>query len=474
MNTQNDSTRRIYEFFAEICKIPHPSGYCENIQKYLKRTAEIHNLVYREDSAGNVRLDRRNANFAEAVALQSHMDMVPQSVKSDFDFTANSIEFEEVNGMLQSKNQETTLGADNGIGMAAALAALTDKTLSDIPLCAIFTVDEEVGMVGAHNIEIEFLKCQALFNLDSETWGTFYIGCAGGNRLTSTIPVKKQLMPQTCKHGIKVSCHGLKGGHSGVDIHLNRGNAILILLSFIIESGVNVSSLQGGTLGNVIPANAEFTGAADDLEELKQFAQKFSENIKKNYDTFDDFNIVVTELENIPEYCIEDFGHIAIYIKSAQYGDIAESEDYGCVATSNNLASIHGNTDNIELLMTQRSIFNADKAKLTASLAEHFAKIGGENQITPGCPAWESSNSPEFMQMISDTYFSLFAKKPEIKYIHAGLECGLFQSKNPNIPIISFGPTIISPHSPSEQLDIATLNKFYDFLVNILQKILKK
>ena len=296
MNDYQQSVNRIYEFFADICRIPHPSSYCGNIRKYLKQTAARHNLQYREDSAGNVRLDRRNAVYNETILLQSHMDMVPQSIDPDFDFTTQSIEFEQVGGVLRSKGQKTTLGADNGIGMASSLAAMIDEDLKDVPLCALFTVDEEIGMHGAKNINPEFLECRTIFNLDSETWGTFIIGCAGGNRLISRIPMKKQLMPQDCITPVKVSCRGLKGGHSGVDIHLNRGNAILILLDFISESCVHVSTIHGGTLGNAIPRDAEFTGAVKDFETFVAFAEKYSEKIKKEFDTFEDFAIVIEKL----------------------------------------------------------------------------------------------------------------------------------------------------------------------------------
>ena len=474
MNDPQQSVRRIFEFFAEICKVPHPSYHCDNMREFLKHTAVTRNLQYREDDAGNIRIDRKNADYSQAVALQAHMEMVPQSTEIDFDFTTQAIEFEEIGSVLRSKGQKTTLGADNGIGMATALAAMLDEDLKDIPLCAIFTVDEEVGMIGARNINKEFLDCRAIFNLDSETWGDIIIGCAGGTRINTYIPLTKQKTPSGCSCGIKVYCKGLKGGHSGVDIHLNRGNAILILLDFISESSVYVSSLRGGTLPNAIPRDAEFTGAVQNIEELKKFAAEYSLKIRKTFDTFDDFEIVIEELENIPEYCIENFGQTARFITNAQYGVIAVAEDYGCVATSNNLAIAEGGCDFLRLVMSLRSIFNQDKAALTRSVAEYFTRIGGKNEIIEGCPAWESSNPPEFLKMLSDTFNELFNTSPEIKYIHAGLECGLFGSVKPDIPIISFGPTIRFPHSPSEELELATLKDFYIFLANILQKLLKK
>ncbi len=474
MNNTQQSVSRIFEFFAEICKVPHPSYHCDDMRKFMKHTAETRNLEYREDDAGNIRIDRKNADYSKAVALQAHMDMVPQSTDPAFDFTTQPIEFEEVGSVLRSKGQKTTLGADNGIGMASALAAMLDEDLKDIPLCAIFTVDEEVGMFGARSINKDFLNCQALFNLDSETWGEIIIGCAGGTRITSDIPLTKQKTPPECTCGIKCYCKGLKGGHSGVDIHLNRGNAILILLDFISESGVYVNSLRGGTLPNAIPRDAEFHGAVQDIEELKKFTAEYNLKIRKTFDTFDDFEIVIEELDSIPEYCIENFCNTARIIKSAEYGVVDVAEDYGCVATSNNLAIAEGGCDSLRLVMSLRSIFNQDKAKLTQSVSEYFSRIGGKNEISEGCPAWESSNSPEFLKMLSDTFNELFNAYPKIKYIHAGLECGLFQSINPNIPIISFGPTIRFPHSPSEELDLATLKNFYIFLANILQKLLKK
>lgn len=474
MNNQEQSVRRIYEFFADICKIPHPSFHCEQIRKYIEHTAMIHGLEYREDAAGNVRLDRKNSIYSQAIALQAHMDMVPQSSDPDFDFTVQPIEIETVNGILQSKNQKTTLGADNGIGMATALTAMIDEDLKDIPLCAIFTVDEESGMHGAKNIDQAFLECKAIINLDSETWGDIIIGCAGGMRLESKIPMQQQPLPANCRFGVKVSCKGLKGGHSGVDIHLNRGNAILIMLDFISESCAKVSTIKGGTLPNAIPRSAEFTGAVSDFERFKKFAEEYSLKIRKEFDTFDDFAIEVELLDRPPEYCIENFGHTALFLKSTRYGVVAENECRGCVATSNNFATLRGDTNSLDLLISIRSISNIDRANLTRTMAEHYAKIGGENIITEGCPVWESTTSADFLNMLSDTFRELFDRECEIKYIHAGLECGYFQSKTENIPIVSFGPTIHNPHSPSERFELATLKDFYEFLSKVLQNILKK
>ena len=474
MNDNQQSVRRIYEFFADICKVPHPSFHCEQIRKHLKHTASVHGLEYREDAAGNIRIDRKNAIHSQAIALQSHMDMVPQSNAPDFDFTTQPIEIEIVNGMLQSKDRKTTLGADNGIGMATSLAAMIDENLKDIPLCAIFTVDEESGMHGAKNIDPSFLECRAILNLDSETWGDIIIGCAGGTKLQSIIPMQKQKVPEQCRFGFKAVCKGLKGGHSGVDIHMNRGNAILIMLDFISESCVKVSSLKGGTLSNAIPRNAEFTGAVQDFEQLKIFAEQYSQKIRKEFDTFDDFEIEIELLEQPPEYCIDNFGHIALFLKSTNYGVIAFDDAHDCVATSDNFALITSDTNAIDLTISLRSIYNLDRANLTRTLAEHYAKIGGENIITEGCPAWEASASDDFLNMLSDTYRELFDSDCKIKYIHAGLECGLFQNKTNNIPIVSFGPTIHNPHSPSEQFELASLKDFYDFLSKVLQNILKK
>lgn len=474
MNDLQQSTRRIYEFFAGICKIPHPSYHCEGIRKFLKQTAEKHNLKYREDGAGNVRLDRKNGDFASAIALQSHMDMVPQSVDPDFDFTVRSIEFEEVNGILRSKDCRTTLGADNGIGMAASLCAMTDENLEDLPLCAIFTVDEETGLTGAMNIAPEFLECRALFNLDSEEWGELTTGCAGGAHTTTRIPVQKQTTPQECTAGIHVSCHNLKGGHSGTDINLNRGNAILILLDYISKSGVEVSTIKGGNLANAIPRSAEFTGAVQDFDKLLTFTEKFKENVRRTFDVPSDFDITVEKLDEPPTGVIDNFGHIALFLKSIPSGVIAVDEALECVATSNNMAIIKGDTNTIEILMSQRSIRNIDRERLSSDIADRFAKIGGETVTDAEYSAWESTTSAQFLKLATDTYKELFNAECKVKIIHAGLECGLFQEKNPQLPMLSFGPTIRNPHSPSEELELATLKDFYNFLAVLAKKILKK
>lgn len=467
--------RRIYEFFAEICKIPHPSYHCDKIRKYLQQTALTHNLRYREDNAGNVRLDRKNADFASVIAMQSHMDMVPQSVDPDFDFTTQSIEIEEINGILRSKGCKTTLGADNGIGMAASLAAMTDLNLKELPLCAIFTVDEETGLTGAQNIDPAFLECKALFNLDSEEWGEITIGCAGGAHTTSHIPMKKQQTPPVCDIGIRVCCKNLKGGHSGTDINLNRGNAIMILLDYISESCAKVASIKGGNLANAIPRSAEFTGAVQNFERLMSFTEKFKEKIRKKYDVPDDFDITVEKLDVVPAETIENFGHTALFIKSAPVGVIAVDEALDCVATSNNMAIIRGDVNSLEILMSQRSIHNADRVRLSRDIADHFARIGGDTAIDSEYGAWESTeNSSLYVKLAADIFKELFDRDCKVNIIHAGLECGLFQEKKNKLPMLSFGPTIRNPHSPSEELELATLEDFYIFLAVLAEKILKK
>lgn len=469
------STRRIYEFFAEICKIPHPSYHCDDMRKFLQKTALTHRLEYREDSAGNVRIDRKKADYSSVIALQSHMDMVPQSVDPDFDFTTQSIEFEEINGLLRSKNCKTTLGADNGIGMAASLTAMTDENLKDLPLCAIFTVDEETGLTGAKNIDPAFLKCKALFNLDSEEWGEITVGCAGGAHTTSRIPMQKQQTPADCTTGIRVCCKNLTGGHSGTDINLNRGNAIMIILDYISDSCAKVSSLNGGNLANAIPRNAEFTGAIKDYDGLLEFTEGFKENIRKTFDVPEDFDITVEQLEEVPSEIIENFGHIALFIKSAPVGVIAVDEALDCVATSNNMAILKGDVNSLEILMSQRSIHNIDRMRLSRDIADHFAKIGGETLIDSEYGAWESTPvSSQYINLATYTFYDLFKKDCKVNIIHAGLECGLFQEKDPQLAMLSFGPTIRNPHSPSEELEIGTLKDFYNFLAVLAEKILKK
>lgn len=471
----DQSVRRIYEFFAEICKIPHPSSHCEQIRKYLEQTALTHNLHYREDSAGNVRLDRRKAVYSETIALQSHMDMVAQSVDPHFDFTASGIEFEEINGILRSKDCRTTLGADNGIGMAASLCAMTDENLKDLPLCAIFTVDEETGLTGALNIEPAFLECKALFNLDSEDWGIITTGCAGGAHTSTHIPVQKEKTPPDCTTGIRVCCRNLKGGHSGTDINLNRGNAIMLILDYISESCAKVSTISGGTLSNAIPRDAEFTGAVQDFERLLKFTENFKENVRKKFNVPPEFDITVEKLDFVPQEIIANSGHIALLLKSAPSGVIAVDEALDCVATSNNMAIIKGDVNNIEILMSQRSIHNSDRTRLSRTIAEHFAKIGGKTVIDSEYSAWESTpTSAKYVQTAVETFRELFGTECKVNIIHAGLECGLFQNKNPQLAMLSFGPTIRNPHSPSEELDLSTLKDFYKFLAIMAEKILQK
>ncbi len=467
------SSRRICEFFAEICRIPHPSFYCDGIRAFLKKTALTYNLEYRQDAVGNVRLDRKKSDHSQAVILQSHMDMVPQSDDPDFDFTTQSIEFEEINGVLRSKGCRTTLGADNGIGMAASLTALTDGDLSGMPLAALFTVDEETSMIGANNIDPEFLAGAALFNLDSEDWGEITIGCAGGCRFSSSIAVNQQDVPENFT-GIKVRIAGLKGGHSGADIHLNRGNSILMMLEIISHAKIAVSELSGGNLSNAIPREAEFTGAVENFESLAKFIAEYKEKIIKTFDVDENFDIILEKLEKPPLQYISNSAYLAEYIRKCPCGVISMSDQYNCVGTSCNFAIINGNTNSIDMLFFARSIFNKDCQDLVDKFISYFGKLQATTVIKDTYPSWESSLSEDFLQETRKIFRNLFHSECDIKCIHAGLECGLFQSKNDKIPMLSFGPTIRNPHSPSEELEISTLKDFYKFLCAMIENVLKK
>lgn len=467
------SNSRIYEFFAAICKIPHPSSHCDGIRAFLKHTAETHGLICREDAAGNVRIDRKNQNFSEALLMQSHMDMVPQSVDGKFDFVNMPIKFEESDGFLYSKDRQTTLGADNGIGMAISLAALIDEGLADLPLAALFTVDEETGLTGAANIDSNMLDCCAIFNLDSEHLGDIIIGSAGGIQLQSVFTPAAGQMPSGLVP-VKVTFSGLKGGHSGGDINLNRGNAILMMLDFIIESGVEVSSLCGGNLANAIPRFAEFTGAAIDIDKLKEFAASFSSKMISQYDTFENFSVNVSEYEQPIDSCVDNAAEFFSAIRNKPYEVIAVDEARKCVKSSSNLAIIKGNANRIEITLSIRSLLTAEINDIVHKFADDFESLGADNIISDGYDAWESSVPEEMLDQFRTVYRQLFNQDCTIKCIHAGLECGLFQSKAPGIPIISFGPTIHDPHSPSESLDLASVKNFYIFLCTMFEKILKK
>jgi Xaa-His dipeptidase len=472
----------IWKCFDEITKIPRPSCHEEQIRDFLLKFASDHDVAVRTDKVGNVVMSKPATpghENAPTVILQSHMDMVAEKNNdTEHDFLKDPIATYVDGDWVKAKG--TTLGADNGIGMAAAMAVMIDKTLVHGPVEALFTVNEEIGLEGAQNLGKDMITGSMLLNLDSEDDGEIFVGCAGGIDTTATFTYRRSFTPENFKY-MRVSVSGLLGGHSGSDINLGRANANKLIARFIWECSqswdITVCSFEGGNLRNAIPreAYAVFGIHSDHKEALMHHLNKYAAEIRNEYDGIEpsmDFRIEETER---PEYCLDSATSIALIraIYSAPHGVYSMSRDIeGLVETSTNLASVkHVGEDKIVVTTSQRSSVESRKNDMAGQVEAHFQLAGAEVTHSDGYPGWAPNMNSAIMKITADAYEELFGVKPAIKAIHAGLECGLFLSKYPRLDMVSFGPTMTGVHSPDEKLNIPTVEKFWRHLCRVLEKV---
>lgn len=472
----------IWKCFDEITKIPRPSCHEEQIRDFLLKFAADHDVAVRTDKVGNVVMSKPATpghENAPTVILQSHMDMVAEkNSDTEHDFLKDPIQTYVDGEWVKAKG--TTLGADNGIGMAAAMAVMIDKTLIHGPVEALFTVNEEIGLEGAQNLGKDMITGSMLLNLDSEDDGEIFVGCAGGIDTTATFTYRRSFTPENFKY-MRVSVSGLLGGHSGSDINLGRANANKLIARFIWECSqswdITVCSFEGGNLRNAIPreAYAVFGIHSDHKEAMMHHLNKYAAEIRNEYDGVEpsmDFRIEESER---PEYCLDSDTSIALIraIYSAPHGVYSMSRDIeGLVETSTNLASVkHLGDDKIVVTTSQRSSVESRKNDMAGQVEAHFQLAGAEVTHSDGYPGWAPNMNSAIMKITADAYEELFGMKPAIKAIHAGLECGLFLSKYPRLDMVSFGPTMTGVHSPDEKLFIPTVDKFWRHLCKVLEKV---
>lgn len=470
--------------FDEITKVPRPSCHEEKIREYLLDFAAKNGIEAKTDKVGNVVM-RKGATAgrenAPVVVLQAHMDMVAEKNGDvNHDFLKDPIQTYIDGDWVKAKG--TTLGADNGIGMAAALAVMADKTIQHGPVEALFTVNEEIGLEGAQNLGKDMITGKILINLDSEDDGEIFIGCAGGIDTTAIFEYKRSLPPDNFKY-FKVRVSGLLGGHSGGDIHLGRANANKVIARFIWECSNNwdieVSSFNGGNLRNAIPREAEalFGIHNEHSHALDKFIKKYTEEIKNEYKGTEPSMELTVEPQPKPEYCIDSNTSLRLIraLYSAPHGVISMSFDIpGLVETSTNLAAVKMEDHNtIKVTTSQRSSLESRKNDIAGQVEAHFQLAGAKVTHSDGYPGWAPNIDSTIMKVSAEAYEELFGVKPQIKAIHAGLECGLFLTKNPQLDMVSFGPTMRDVHSPDEKLLIPTVDKFWKHLCLVLEKISK-
>ncbi len=473
--------QRIWELFEDICQVPRPSKKEGRILDFLIDFAKRLELEYDQDKSGNLVI-RKSAspgfeNHAQVV-LQSHVDMVcekNEGVKHDFD--KDPIQPLIENGWVKGKG--TTLGADDGIGMAVQLAILEAKDIKHGPIECLFTVDEETGLTGAFNLEEGFVKGRILLNLDSEDDGELFIGCAGGIDTLITFGYDT-VSPEADHEAFQVSVTGLAGGHSGDDIHKGRGNAIKILTRLLWNAErmyeLRLAEIKGGNLHNAIAREA-FSSVTIPKRHKKAFVEllemlggKIKHAMKKNEPGL---RIDVKESvmpETLIDYDIQKKLLNSLY--ACPHGVMAWSPDIpNLVETSTNLASVKMTGSDIIVVTSQRSSLETGKRDIADMVASVFHLAGARVKHGDGYPGWEPDMDSTILSVTRKSYNKLFGEEPKVLVIHAGLECGIIGEKYPGMDMISYGPTIKGAHSPDERLEIDTVAKFWDLTLDVLKNV---
>jgi dipeptidase D len=472
---------RLWHYFLEICKVPRPSKKEARIAAYISDFAAKHNLECSIDEAGNV-LVRKPATAGcekmRTVILQSHLDMVCEK-NSDVvhDFENDPIE-PWIDGTWV-KARGTTLGADDGIGIAAALAILESKDISHGPLEALFTMDEETGLTGAFALKPGQLNGRILINLDSEDEGQLFIGCAGGRDTVATVPLETEEVPEGYI-AYKASLTGLKGGHSGDDINKGLGNAVKLMNRFLWNAQekfeIALADFNAGNLRNALAreAFAVFMIHPGNEKELQQYAAAFLNDIKM------EFHVTEPDLAFRAEPCSKP-GYVFNNVLQADLLDALYACPHGVIAmsreipdfveTSTNLASVKIIDKKVVITTSQRSSVESSKKDVTDMVASVFYLMQADVEHSSGYPGWKPDPDSEILRITAEAYRRLFSQEPSILAIHAGLECGLIGAIYPGMDMVSFGPTIKGAHSPDERLDIPSTVKFWELTLEVLNNI---
>ncbi|RMG68571.1 MAG: aminoacyl-histidine dipeptidase [Calditrichaeota bacterium] len=473
----------LWEHFYQLSQIPRCSKHEEKARAYVIEVAQRNNLEYRTDSAGNVVVKKPATPGMEnrpTVVLQSHLDMVCEKNKdTEHDFSRDPIRLKREGDWLTAEG--TTLGADNGIGVAAALAVLESTSLKHGPLECLFTIDEETGLTGATMLDPNLLEGRMLLNLDSEEDGAIYIGCAGGRDTELLLALDTETAPAGMK-AVRIRVGGLQGGHSGLNIHEGRGNAIKLLARFLWKQApqlnLRVASIDGGSKHNAIPRECDAVVylPSDQMDKLKAAAEAYSRIFKNEYRLIDPgvfLEVAETGFEAPSDVLTPELQKRTVNLLFAlPHGVIAMSHAVpGLVETSTNLAVVHTEGSAIRIVTSQRSSVQSELDEIVDQVCATGELAMAEIQQGNGYPAWQPNPDSPLLKRAEKVYQDLFGTAPEVKAIHAGLECGIIGDKFPGMDMISFGPTISGAHSPDEKVQISTVEKFWKFLTTLLAEI---
>lgn len=471
--------KEVWNNFYKLTRVPRPSKFEDKIQRFMLEFGDELGLETMRDKIGNIIIRKpatKGMEDRKGIILQAHLDMVPQkNAATQHDFEKDPITAVIDGEWVHAKG--TTLGSDNGIGAAAIMTVLASKELAHGPIEALFTCDEETGMTGANGLKPGLLKGDILLNLDSEDEGELYIGCAGGVDVTADFRYKEVEVPPFVAP-YRISLTGLKGGHSGLDINLGRGNANKILNQLLMQLhakfGARIATVEGGNLRNAIPREAFATVVVPEAkkEDFKAFVATFEENAKTMFREADPGLMITVNTTKMPYHLIEEEVQkkVCKAIDDAPNGMISMMKDMPeVVETSTNLAIVNSKGGNIFIACLLRSSVDENKMKLAEQMSDIFAKAGGKTEISGEYPGWKPDVHSPILETMKEVYRVHFGKIPEVKVIHAGLECGILGAQYPNWDMISFGPTIRGPHSPDEKVNIASVGLFWEYLVKTLE-----
>lgn len=471
----------VWKHFYELTQIPRPTGHTKAVEKYVVDFAKSLNLDVKQDKVGNVLITKpasKGMENAPTVILQAHLDMVPQkNADVQHDFLKDPIETVIDGNIVKAKS--TTLGADNGIGAAAILAVMEDNTLAHGKIEGFFTIDEEEGMVGAFGLQPGFLTGSIMLNLDTEEEGELCIGCAGGIDENITWQYKEVEVPAG-DIAVKVSLRGLKGGHSGGEIHLGRANANKLMFRFLKDAvrslDARLAWVDGGSLRNAIPreAFAILTVLPENVDALLELVDDYNDLYNEEYADVE-LNLTLkaekTELPKtvLPEEVQDDVINAIVACPNGVIGMLQSFP--GIVETSTNIASVKSGEGKVEVKFLTRSSSETKKEALDSMIESLFSLADAKVEAVNAYPGWQPNAHSKTLEVMRKIFNSKFGKEPVVQVVHAGLECGIILDSTPGLDIVSFGPTIMNPHSPDEFVEIDTVERFYDYLTAILAEL---
>jgi dipeptidase D len=476
----------VWKHFHALTQIPRPSGHCEKVTEYIEQFGKSLGLETNQDAAGNICIRKpATPGYEEkpAIILQSHVDMVPQANSNiQFDFTKDAIR-PYIDGEWV-RAEGTTLGADNGIGVAATLAVLEATDLQHGPIEGLFTTDEETGMYGALAVRPGFIKGKIMLNLDSESDGELYIGCAGGADVSVAFQYDSETFIPKEDIIVKISLTGLKGGHSGVDIHLERANANQLMFRFLKDAmqtyNVRLASVEGGSLRNAIPREVFATVLVDgkeNYERLLLMVDYYQELFNNEFDGIENEIKLKAErqtgakdLKIIPADVQRKLTHAIVGCPNGVINLFAKIPD--TVETSVNMAIIKSSENLTEIKFLARSSSESKKKAICSRIASVFTNACADRIETGNAyPGWDPNPNSQILKIMEKVFENQRGHKPKVEVMHAGLECGIILANVPGLDTVSFGPTIKFPHSPDEKVDIASVGKFWEYLTAILKAV---